>query len=86
MEKLVYFDYAATTPVRPEAAEALIAALGQFGNPSSRYGYARQAAQRVREDRESVAQALGCSIEDIMEPEPQEGAEALEAQEKGPED
>ena len=33
-----------------------------------------------------VAQALGCSIEDIMEPEPQEGAEALEAQEKGPED
>ncbi len=61
MEKLVYFDYAATTPVRPEAAEALIAALGQFGNPSSRYGYARQAAQRVREDRESVAQALGCA-------------------------
>ena len=33
-----------------------------------------------------VAQALGCSIEDIMEPEPQEDAEALEAQEKGPED
>ena len=33
-----------------------------------------------------VAQALGCSIEGIMEPEPQEGAEALEAQEKGPED
>lgn len=60
MEKLIYFDYAATTPVRPEAAEALAAALGQFGNPSSRYEYARQAAQRVKEDREAVAQALGC--------------------------
>ena len=46
MDKLIYFDYAATTPVRPEAVEAMVDALGQFGNPSSRYGYARQAAQR----------------------------------------
>lgn len=61
MDKLIYFDYAATAPVRPEAAEALTAALGQFGNPSSRYRYARQTAQRVKEDREAVAQALGCT-------------------------
>ena len=32
----VYFDYAATTPVRPEAMDAMVRALGSFGNPSSR--------------------------------------------------
>ena len=55
MEKLVYFDYAATTPVRPEAVRALTDALERFGNPSSRYEYGRQAALRVKEDRETVA-------------------------------
>ena len=60
-QPLIYFDYAATTPVRPEARDAMLDALAQFGNPSSRYEYGRQAAQRVREDREAVAQALGCS-------------------------
>lgn len=61
MDKLIYFDYAATTPVRPEAVQAMVDALGQFGNPSSRYEYARQAAQRVKEDRAVIAQAFGCS-------------------------
>ncbi len=61
MDELIYFDYAATTPVRPEAAAAMMDALGQFGNPSSRYGYGREAARRVKEGRETVARALGCS-------------------------
>ncbi len=61
MEQLAYFDYAATTPVRPEAREALLEALDGFGNPSSRYGFGREAAQRVKADRETVAAALGCA-------------------------
>ena len=61
MDKLIYFDYAATTPVKREAVAAMVDALGQFGNPSSRYEYARQAAQRVKEDRETVAKAFSCS-------------------------
>ena len=61
MDKLIYFDYAATAPVRPEAVDAIMGALRQFGNPSSRYGYGREAACRVKEDREVVAQAFGCS-------------------------
>ena len=33
----IYFDYAATAPVRPEAARADSEVLtGNFGNPSSR--------------------------------------------------
>ncbi len=61
MDEPVYFDYAATTPVRPEAAAAMTDALGQFGNPSSRYEYGRRAALRVKEGREAVARALGCA-------------------------
>ena len=59
--QLAYFDYAATTPVRPEAAAALMEAAAQFGNPSSRYEFGRQAAARVGADRETVAKALGCA-------------------------
>ncbi len=66
MDKLIYFDYAATTPVRPEAVEAMVDALGQFGNPSSRYGYARQAAQQLKEGRETVAAAVGCSPAELF--------------------
>ena len=61
MSELCYFDYAATTPVRPEAAQAMVEAMGQFGNPSSRYPWGRQAAERVRGYRETVARALGCA-------------------------
>lgn len=61
MDELIYFDYAATSPVRPEAAAAMMEALQAFGNPSSRYEYGRQAARRVRESRETVARALGCA-------------------------
>ncbi len=61
MEQLIYFDYAATAPVRPEALRAMTDALRRFGNPSSRYEYGREAAQRVKADRETVAGALGCA-------------------------
>ena len=66
MDQLIYFDHAATTPVRPEAVQAMAEALGQFGNPSSRYEYARQAALRVKEDREDVARAFGCSPTELF--------------------
>ena len=66
MDRLIYFDYAATTPVKPEVVQAMVEALGQFGNPSSRYEYARQAARRVKEDREAVAKAFGCSPAELF--------------------
>ena len=61
MSELCYFDYAATTPVRPEAARAMMETMGQFGNPSSRYPWGRQAAERVKGYRETAARALGCA-------------------------
>ena len=57
----IYFDYAATTPVRAEARDAMLQALSQFGNPSSRYEYGRQAAQQIKADRETIARAVGCT-------------------------
>ncbi len=65
MDKPIYFDYAATAPVRREALEAMIQVLGQFGNPSSRYAYGREAAARVKADRETVAQALDCDPSEV---------------------
>ena len=65
VNKLIYFDYAATTPVRPEAVNAVVEELQQFGNPSSRYSYGSDAAKRVKANRELVAKALGCSPAEV---------------------
>lgn len=55
----VYLDYAATTPVDPEVAQAMAACLtasGVFGNPaSSTHAYGREAAARVEAARVEVA-------------------------------
>ena len=58
---MYYFDYAATTPVAPEAAEAMVHALTRaFGNPSAQYPLGREAKELVEEARRTIAGALGC--------------------------
>ena len=62
-----YFDYAATTPVRPEAAQAALEAMTQgWGNPSSQYALGKQAADQVKCWRADVAKALGCGPEELF--------------------
>ncbi|MCI8303856.1 MAG: cysteine desulfurase [Lawsonibacter sp.] len=62
-----YLDNAATTPVRPEAAQAALEAMtGGWGNPSSQYALGKQAAARAEADRADVAQALGCLPEEVV--------------------
>ena len=59
---MYYFDYAATTPVAPEAAEAMVHALTRaFGNPSAQYPLGREARDAVAAQRAVIAQALGCN-------------------------
>lgn len=61
-----YFDNAATTQVRPEAAQAALEAMTQeWGNPSSVYGFGTRAAALVKGWRGDVAQALGCQPEEV---------------------
>jgi cysteine desulfurase len=63
----IYLDHAATTPLAPEALEAMSPFLGeQFGNPSSIYGLARGARRAIDDARESVAEQLGCRPGEVV--------------------
>ncbi len=62
-----YLDYAATTPVRPEAVEVMVPILREnFGNPSGAHRMARAANQVLDEARERLAGALGCEPGEIV--------------------
>ena len=63
----VYFDNAATTRVRPEAAEAAVRVMTEvYGNPSSTHLMGRNAKKELEQARESVARAIGASAEEIF--------------------
>jgi len=55
----VYLDHAATTPMLPEAIEAMAAQMATVGNASSLHTSGRAGRRVVEESRESIAQALG---------------------------
>jgi cysteine desulfurase len=58
--EFVYLDHAATTPVRPEAVEAMAPFLaGTFGNPSGTHAAARAAKTALEDAREEIAALLG---------------------------
>jgi cysteine desulfurase len=62
----VYLDHAASSPLRPEARDAWLAATAVVGNASSIHG-GGQAARRVLEDaRERMAAALGCDPIEVV--------------------
>ncbi len=58
---MIYLDHAATTRVRPEAAQAAYEVMtAGYGNPSSRYPLGKEAADRREANRKTLAKALGC--------------------------
>ncbi|WP_405086802.1 cysteine desulfurase family protein [Microbispora sp. NBC_01389] len=61
-----YLDHASTTPMRPEAIEAMTAQLGQVGNPSSLHAAGRRARRVVEESRETIAGALGARPSEVV--------------------
>ena len=55
-----YLDNAATTPMRPEAVEAMLPFLSErFGNPSGSHAVSREARKALDEARQTVADLLG---------------------------
>jgi len=66
MEHAVYLDHNATTPVRPEAAEAVVAALALTGNPSSVHRHGRMVRRLVEEARERVAALVGAEVAEVV--------------------
>jgi cysteine desulfurase len=61
-----YLDHAATTPMVPEAVEAMAARLGDVGNPSSLHASGRAARRLVEEARETLAAALGARPSEVL--------------------
>jgi cysteine desulfurase len=63
---LVYLDHAATTPMLPEALDAMAEELAQTGNPSSLHNAGRRARRVVEESREQIAQAFGARPSEVV--------------------
>lgn len=61
-----YFDWNATTPLRPEAAAAMQAALALAGNPSSVHAEGRAARHVIERAREQVAALVGAKPADVF--------------------
>jgi cysteine desulfurase len=66
-DTLTYLDHAATTPMRPEAVEAMLPFLTErFANPSGSHRFARSVRQVVDEARDVVADAIGCDPGEVV--------------------
>jgi cysteine desulfurase len=63
----VYLDHAASTPVRPEAVEAMLPYLtDSYGNPSGAHAMARAARDAIDDVRAVMAEVLGCRPGEIV--------------------
>ncbi len=67
MQKPVYLDYNATTPIAPQVAEAMRPFIYEsFGNPSSSHAYGAAAKKGVEKARRQVAEMLECQPDEII--------------------
>jgi cysteine desulfurase len=55
-----YLDHNATSPLRPEVKQAMLAAMDLYGNASSVHGEGRKAHKLMDDARETLAFNLGC--------------------------
>jgi len=63
----VYLDHAATTPLRPEALEAMMPVLtNKFANPSGAHAESRWARLALDDAREQIAELLGVGPGDVV--------------------
>ncbi len=62
-----YLDHAATTPMRPEAVEAMVPFLADtFGNPSASHRWGREARRALDDARDTMADALGARPGEVV--------------------
>jgi cysteine desulfurase len=62
----VYLDHAASTPMHPDAIEAMTAALATVGNASSLHTAGRAARRTIEESREILAEKLGARPSEVI--------------------
>lgn len=66
MEKIVYFDNSATTPISEKVLEAMMPYLtSSYGNASSIYSLGRESRKAIDKARDQVAKALNCDSKEI---------------------
>ncbi len=67
MSATIYLDHAATTPVDPRVLEAMLPYFtARFGNPSSVYRLGREARRALDDARQTVADILRASPQEIV--------------------
>ncbi len=67
MQRKIYLDYAATTPVDPRVFAAMKPYFSElFGNPSSVHTFGQQAEAALESARESVAGCLNCQPKEVI--------------------
>jgi len=62
----IYLDWNATSPLRPAARAAMIAAMDQVGNPSSVHAEGRVVRGLIERARASVAELVGCKPSEVV--------------------
>jgi cysteine desulfurase len=65
-KSVIYLDSAATETLRPQAREAVLAALDLAGNPSSIHGPGRAARKLLEQSRAAVADSVGAAPGDLV--------------------
>lgn len=63
---MIYLDHNASSPLRPSARSAMLAALGETANASSVHAGGRQARARIEKARSQVAKLCGAAPEDVV--------------------
>jgi cysteine desulfurase len=66
MPAVAYLDWNATAPLSPAARDALLASLGQVGNPSSVHAFGRAARRVVEDARVAVAALVGADPDGVI--------------------
>lgn len=67
MQKTIYLDYAATTPLREEVKDHMVDLLnGPFGNPSSTHQFGRKSRIIIEECRKFIASSFHCASSEIV--------------------
>ena len=67
MDRRVYLDHNASTPVHPEALAEMLPYFGEvFGNPSSVHAFGREAREGLDQARERIATFLRVSPDEIV--------------------
>ncbi|MBP6557948.1 MAG: cysteine desulfurase [Flavobacterium sp.] len=63
----IYFDNAATTPIRQEVIDEMVSIMqSEYGNPSSTHSIGRSAKAVIETSRKTIAKYLHCNAQEIV--------------------